>query len=272
MAAGPIERILIYFAKKLNIDLLGHAHVQIGLAGYNDLEHTGEKQLLEFLAKKDVQINTLFDVGANDGTYSLLLSEIFPKANIHAFEPVPDTYQAAEKALKDKPNVALHQLGLYKENCTLDIYNDSDNPNNQISSVYAEGLVDFYATTALHKLKIEVKTLDSFCEENGIRSIDFIKIDVEGAELAVLQGAEKMIRNNGLRIVQFEFNDFNISSRTFMQDFYKLLKGYRFFRITGKGLVNMGAYSTDHEIFKYQNILAVHPSVPGFKTHENILF
>jgi len=272
MAAGPVEKLLIYFAKKLNIDLLSHAHVQIGLAGYNDLEHTGEKQLLQFLAKRDVQINTLFDVGANDGTYSLLLSEIFPKASIHAFEPVPDTYRIAEKALKGKPNVTLHPFGLYRENSTLDIYNDSNNPNNQISSVYAEGLVDFYATTELHQLKIEVKTLDSFCEENGISSIDFIKIDVEGAELTVLQGAEKMIRSNGLKIVQFEFNDFNISSRTFMQDFYKLLKGYRFFRITSKGLVNMGAYSTNHEIFKYQNILAVHPSVDGFKTNENILF
>jgi len=272
MATGPVERLLIYFARKLNVDLLSHAHVQIGLAGYNDLEHTGEKQLLEFLAKKNVSINTVFDVGANDGTYSLLLSEIFPTASIHAFEPVPDTYRIAEKALKDKPNITLHPFGLYKENCTLDIYNDSNNPNNQISSVYADGLVDFYATTALQRSKIEVKTLDSFCGENGISSIDFIKIDVEGAELSVLQGAENMIRNNGLKIVQFEFNDFNISSRTFMQDFYKLLKGYHFFRITGKGLKNMGAYSTNHEIFKYQNILAVHKSVEGFKTNENILF
>ncbi|MGZ4000588.1 MAG: FkbM family methyltransferase [Mucilaginibacter sp.] len=186
MAARPVERLLIYFARKLNVDLLSHAHVQIGLAGYNDLEHTGEKQLLEFLAKRHVPVNTVFDVGANDGTYSLLLSEIFPKANIHAFEPVPDTYHIAEKALKGKQNVALHQFGLYKENCTLYIYNDSNNPNSQISSVYSEGLVDFYATTELHKLKIEVKTLDSFCEENGISSIDFIKIDVEGAELTVL--------------------------------------------------------------------------------------
>jgi FkbM family methyltransferase len=272
MAAGPIERLLIYFAKKLNVDLLTHAHVQAGLAGYNDLEHTGEKQLLAFLAKKDVTVNTLFDAGTNDGTYSLLLTEIFPNASIHAFEPVPDTYRIAEKTLNGKPNVSLHRFGLYRENCTLDIYNDSNNPNSQISTVYADGLVDFYATTELQRLKIDVKTLDSFCEENGISNIDFIKIDVEGAELSVLQGAENMIRNNGIKIVQFEFNDFNISSRTFMQDFYKLLKGYRFFRITAKGLVNMGAYSTNHEIFKYQNVLAVHPSVAGFQTSENIFF
>jgi len=272
MASRPVERLLIYLAKKLNVDLLSHAHVQIGIAGYNDFEHTGEKQLLEFLAKKFPLANTIFDVGANDGTYSLLLSGLFPKASIYAFEPVPDTYRIAEKALKDKQTIFLHQFGLYREDCSLDIYNDSNNPNNQISSMYAGGLVDFYATTELQRLKIDVRTLDGFCEENGINSIDFIKIDVEGAELTVLQGAEKMIGKNGLKMVQFEFNDFNISSRTFMQDFYKLLKGYHFFRITSKGLVNMGAYSTDHEIFKYQNILAVHPLVPDFQTNENILF
>jgi FkbM family methyltransferase len=272
MASGPVERLLIYFAKKLNIRLLNHAHIQMGIAGYNSFDHTGEKQALEYFAKKTVPMNTLFDVGANDGTYSLLLMEILPGSVVYAFEPVPTTYLMAEKALRDKHQVKLHQFGLYNENCSLDIFNDSSNPNNQISSVYAEGLVDFYATTELQQQKIEVKTLDNFCEENGISSIDFIKIDVEGAELTVLQGAENMIRNNGLKMVQFEFNDFNISSRTFMQDFYKLLKGYRFFRITARGLINMGAYSTDHEIFKYQNILAVHPSVDGFKTNENILF
>lgn len=270
--AKLIERSLIYLAKKLNIDLLSHAHIQIGVAGYNDFEHTGEQQVLEFLAKKNLGINTIFDVGANDGTYSLLLSKIFPSARIHAFEPVPATYKAAEDELKGATNVSLHKFGLFKENCTLDIYNDSQNPNSQISSVYAEGLADFYAVSQLQRTSIEVRTIDSFCEEQKIDVIDFIKIDIEGAELTALQGAEKMIAKNGLRIVQFEFNDFNISSRTFVKDFYKILKDYHFFRITAHGLHNMGAYTTNHEIFKYQNLVAVHPSVPGFGTDQNVAF
>jgi len=270
--AKLIERSLIYLAKRLNIDLLSHAHIQLGVAGYNDFEHTGEKQVLEFLAGKDLGINTIFDVGANDGTYSLLLSKIFPSSQIHAFEPVPATYKDAELELKNTTNVTIHKFGLYKENCKLDIYNDSQNPNSQISSVYAEGLADFYAVNQLQQTKIEVRTIDSFCEEHQIDIIDFIKIDIEGAELSALQGAEKMIAKDGLRIVQFEFNDFNISSRTFVKDFYKILKGYRFFRITTSGLFNMGTYTTNHEIFKYQNLLAVHPTVPGFETDHNVDF
>jgi FkbM family methyltransferase len=267
-----IERSLIYLAKKLNVDLLTHAHIQIGIKGYNDFEHTGEKQLLEFLAKKEFNLRIIFDVGANDGSYSLLLSKIFPAARIHAFEPVPTTYKAAEYELKGSINVALHKFGLYKENCTLDIYNDSQNPNSQISSVYAEGLADFYAINELQQTEIEVRTIDSFCEDYKIDNIDFIKIDIEGAELTALQGAEKIIAKNGLKIVQFEFNDFNISSRTFVKDFYKILNGYHFFRITAYGLHDMGAYTTNHEIFKYQNLLAVHPSVSGFETNQNVVF
>lgn len=267
-----LERVLIYLCKKLDVDLLRHAYVQRGIAGYNDFDYTGEKKLLEFLAKKNLAIKTVFDVGANDGTYSLLLSNIFSSAQIHAFEPVPTTYIAAEKALKDIERVSLHKFGLYKENSTLQIYNDSQNPNSQISSVYADGLVDFYNVNGLQQTQIEVRTIDTFCRENNIKTIDFIKIDVEGAELPVLEGTIKMIENNAIRIVQFEFNYFNISSRTFVHDFYKILKDYRFFRITAKGLYNMGAYTTDHEIFTYQNLLAVHPSVPGFETDRNVAF
>ena len=272
MASKLIERSLIYLAKKLNIDLLSHAHIQIGIAGYNDFDHTGEKKILEFLAQRNIRFETIFDVGANDGSYSLMLSKIFPNAEIHAFEPVPATFNAAETELQAAKNVKLHKFGLYRENCLLDIYNDLENPNSQISSVYADGLKEFYAVNELQQTKIEVKTLDSFVADQGINCIDFIKIDVEGAELSVLQGASAMIASGNLRIVQFEFNDFNISSRTFIKDFYKTLNGYRFFRITSQGLVNMHSYTTNHEVFKYQNILAVHPAVPGFETDENIHF
>ena len=272
MASKLIERSLIYLAKKLDIDLLSHAHIQIGIAGYNDFDHTGEKKALEFLAKRNLRFDTIFDVGANDGSYSLMLSKIFPGAAIHAFEPVPATFTAAETELQAAKNVKLHQFGLYRENCLLDIYNDLENPNSQISSVYADGLKEFYAVNELQQTKIEVKTLDSFSAQEGIDCIDFIKIDVEGAELSVLQGASAMIARGSLRIVQFEFNDFNISSRTFIKDFYKTLSGYRFFRITSQGLVNMHSYTTNHEVFKYQNILALHPALPGFETDENIPF
>ena len=272
MASKPIERLLIYLAKSFKVNLLSHAHVQLGIASFNAFENTGEKKLLELLSKRDLQINTIFDVGGNDGSYSILLSEIFPKANIYCFEPVPGTYKNAEESLKDVKNVSLQKFGLYKENCTLDIYNDLQNPNDQISTVYPEGLVDFYTASELQKLQIEVKTLDSFCSEQKINTIDFLKIDVEGAELNVLEGAKDMLSKNAIRFVQFEFNDFNISSRTFMKDFYKTLKDYNFFRITGKGLVNMGKYKTELEIFKYQNILAVNPTVSSFKITDNINF
>jgi len=272
MALKIIERSLIYLAKKLNIDLLSHAHIQLGIAGYNDFDHTGEKKVLQLLAKKNLQIQTIFDVGANDGTYSLLLEEIFPSAAIYAFEPVPATFDTAQKVLSNSKNVHLFKLGLYREDCLIDIYNDSTNPNSQISTVFGDGLKEFYAVNELKQTSIEVKKTDTICRENHIDNIDFMKIDVEGAELSVLEGASNMIASKGIRMIQFEFNDFNISSRTFIKDFYKLLNGYRFFRISSQGLINMHAYTTNHEIFKYQNIIAIHPGVKGFETNENIFF
>ena len=61
-------------------------------------------------------------------------------------------------------------------------------------------------------------------DEKKIDDIDFIKIDVEGHELAVLQGAVNMINQNRIKVIQFEFNVANILSRVFLKDFYDLLE------------------------------------------------
>ena len=50
-------------------------------------------------------------------------------------------------------------------------------------------------------------TLDTYCERNGIERIDLLKIDTEGSEIAVLQGASRMLSSDAIRFVYAEFNE-----------------------------------------------------------------
>jgi hypothetical protein len=104
-------------------------------------------------------------------------------------------------------------------------------------------------------------TVDSYCE-NKIDRIDFMKIDVEGHEFEVLKGAVNMINDSRVSMIQFEFNEFNIFSKTFFRDYYRILKDYKLYRIMPQNrLLPMGEYDSSHEIFRYQNILAIHNSL-----------
>lgn len=131
---------------------------------------------------------TIFDIGANIGWYSINLSKGVPDANVVAFEPVPSTYQQllSNLALNDVKNVQAHNIGLSNDEGTKDMY------------VYKEGmgnasLRDLSGRDHVEKITARFSTMDRFVHENKIYP-DFIKCDVEGAELFVFQGGTETLR------------------------------------------------------------------------------
>ncbi len=106
--------------------------------------------------------------------------------------------------------------------------------------------------------RVEVRTLDDFCAEQGVERIDFLKLDVEGHELAVLRGAQRMLGAGAVSMIQFEFGPANIYSRTFFYDFWTLLSSaYDIHRVVPKGLAHIAYYGEQREIFLTTNYLAV---------------
>ena len=75
---------------------------------------------------------------------------------------------------------------------------------------------------------------------------------------AHIKEIKKLIKENSIEAIQFEFNQMNIQSRTFFKDFMDILDGYTFFRITSFGLIPLDNYSPiKNEIFAYQNIFSI---------------
>ena len=108
--------------------------------------------------------------------------------------------------------------------------------------------------------EINTTTLDEYVSINKIGEIDLLKIDVEGHELDVLNGAHKCLQENKIGCIQFEFGGCNIDTRTFFQDFWYLLvekHGFLIFRITPLGTKPVKTYSELDEIFLTTNFFAV---------------
>jgi hypothetical protein len=109
-----------------------------------------------------------------------------------------------------------------------------------------------------HREEVEAKTLDQYLGLLGPdEKLDLLKLDIEGAELSALAGGKKLLSRT--RVVQFEFGGCNIDSRTFFQDFWRIFKalGFKIFRISPLGPVQIVDYQEWDEFFITTNYLAV---------------
>lgn len=139
-------------------------------------------------------ISTVFDVGANAGQSALTYAREFPRAQIYSFEPVPATYQKLVAQTARHPNVHPYNIGMGRQPGRVTIH---VNPNDLRSSVKLHRPED-------HSEIISLDTMDGFVEKQKLRTIDFLKIDTEGFDLEVLAGAETLLKEHRVHLIQCE--------------------------------------------------------------------
>jgi FkbM family methyltransferase len=227
------------------------------------IETSGEAWVLANVvsaACKGTTSPVVFDVGANVGDYALLTKQFLPAAQVYAFEPARNTYDQLTSHLRGKADVKTYNIGFSDSERTVQLfsYEIEGNEVSLLSSIDQRQATQVVEVAASATEEILVKTIDGFCVENGIKRIDFLKIDVEGHELAVLRGARDMLGKGLIPIIQFEFGPANIYSRTFFFDFWTLLSGdYDIFRIIPAGIAPISYYGEHLEIFLTTNYLAL---------------
>ncbi len=238
-------------------DILLKAYQRIGILNFANDRVSGEDFFLRKVIPALISQPTpvVFDVGANVGDYSKVLLDILPNAAIHAFEPSSETFSVMTRRLRSERVIGVMK-GMSDKAGKAEVFDYSDRASSH-ASLHGEVLSELHHADGVRKFDVALTTLDQYCAEKEITGVDFIKIDTEGNELAVLQGGRHLIKNGRLPVIQFEFNEMNIISNSFLRDFYKLLEGYEFFRLMPNGLLPLGAYNSRNEIFAFQNILAL---------------
>lgn len=135
-----------------------------------------------------IKPETIFDVGANIGQSAKKFRRYFPGARIHCFEPsAPSADRIRARSIK---NVEVHQVALGSVVATAMLSGGQDPAVFQISEDGDE--------------EVSVTTVDAFCSDHAIDRIDFLKIDTEGHDLRVLEGAVGMLRAGRIAAVQVE--------------------------------------------------------------------
>jgi FkbM family methyltransferase len=253
--------------RRLNAALHSLALHGLGVLNFENEEVSGERFLIQryLPAKIRNPRPVFFDVGANVGNLTASLLGKFPDALIYAFEPHPRNFLRLSNAGFAPGRVALNNLALGSAPGRMTLYDRADYEGSEHASLYAEVISDIHGKDVT-EVEVLVSTLDNVTAENNIARIDYLKIDTEGNELAVLIGAARMLKERRIGHIHFEFNEMNVVSRVFMRDFRKLLPDYEFFRLLPRGLLPLGAGVLASEIFGFQNILAV-PADAGAAPH-----
>lgn len=133
----------------------------------------------------------VLDLGAHIGISALYLKKIWPNAKILSFEPNPYTFDVLKKniAINKCDNVTLYNCAAYNQNQTIKLYGnitgeDVDSRGNSILSSWGK---------REHTSEIEVEAID--ITDFAHQKIDFLKIDIEGAELIVLDALKPYLHN-----------------------------------------------------------------------------
>lgn len=241
------------------IDLLWKSLRGLNIGTGDEVLSSGEILILDYIKQELLKDKNhkyvIFDVGANQGQYALLISKAFEGTDFitYSFEPSKNTFQILSEKLKGNSNFKLINKGVSNESGILKLYTDAN--GSGMASLSKRDLS--YRNIEMQKSEeVEITTLDEFCKSKDIGSIDFLKLDIEGYELHALKGANKILKKT--KFIQFEFGGCNIDTRTFFKDFFMLLKDdFHIYRILQDGIIEIKEYHEIHEQFNTTNFLAI---------------
>ena len=228
-----------------------------GIGSGDDPQLSGEKVVVQLLAQAGDGPFCIFDVGANNGQYLRMLRANLPHQNytVHCFEPGAVCFGRLSDGFGDDDKVRLNNLALGDQCGQATLY--YDRAGSELGSLTKRDL-SHLGRSFDESETVEISTLDDYCAQNGIEKIHLLKIDVEGHELDVLRGAQRMLREGRVDLVAYEFG--NLDARVYFRDMFNFFAGHGMatYRILPAGrLYPIENYKHIYEQFTTTNYLSV---------------
>jgi len=148
----------------------------------------------------------IFDVGAHVGLAATRYRELFPEAPIHCFEPYPESFALLEAAVGALEPIELHAIALAEAEGEAEFSVNRNSATNSLLASDARAAVYWRGDTprTTGTVTVRTATLDGFCAERSIAGIDILKMDVQGGEYEVLEGARGLLEREGIGLIYME--------------------------------------------------------------------
>lgn len=208
--------------------------------GYEIQKHSSVSQSLKepYYHFRDLVNKTqpvIFDVGAHIGDTAEQFRSSFPESWIHTFEPCDQSFMFMEKRFGKMGRTYLNNIAIgdsSKDDVSMYV---THNEGSSSLLKPKESANKFWKGNPLNiekKIKVRVHTIDEYCEEKNVSKIDILKIDVQGNEIKVLEGAKRMLKKNRINLIFTEISIApNYEGQSEIDEIIRLLRtyGYRIF-------------------------------------------
>jgi FkbM family methyltransferase len=165
-----------------------------------DFEYSNFADQQRLLAGRDVR--AIVDAGANVGNTVAVYMDLFPKAQVYAFEPYPPTHQVLKERFQDNPQLHAFKLALGArcEEGSLQT-NEYDDTNSLLRR--PEGGRRYWAADNIpcDSVPVDIISLDEFSRHHVLEHIDILKLDIQGGEGQALKGAQNLLLHQRIDLI-----------------------------------------------------------------------
>lgn len=245
--APNAERAAVRWLRRRSEDLFALLHSE-----NHDMRTNGELELVRRLAPN---LAVVVDVGANRGEWTTAVSQL-TRARILCSEILPATRERLAARVGHLPSVEVLGFGLGDASAIVTV-------KHHLEDDRWSSLVDYPHPGRSADVEARIERGDDALAAAGVDHVDLLKVDAEGADLAVLRGFSGMLARRDIDVAQFEYGYACVLARAFLLDFYELLEGagYVVGRLGPRG-VEVAPYRFEAETFFGPNFVAVRADRP----------
>lgn len=148
----------------------------------------------------------IIDAGAHMGGDTCELATTWPKGTVYAFEPMPNLYAHLVKNTKSFSNIKTFPLALSDKSGRADFYVSSGSSDCSSSLLAPKDHLKYHPDVYFKSLiQVDVLNLDEWAGANGVSRIDFMWLDMQGSELAMLKAAPKILQTVSVIFMEVNF-------------------------------------------------------------------
>ncbi len=232
MTIGQVVKRLL---RVVGVQAYSRKRLPWGISLERDLERllSGRKQPL-----------VLFDVGANSGQTAVRFRRVSGSAWIYCFEPILSTYQTLRRNVRRDSRTLTHQIALGDRNGREVMEIQEHSQLNRIARQTKE--------SAGRKEAVEMLTVETFCLEHEIATIDLLKTDCEGFDHQVLAGADAMLAEGRIFAVLCEVNLRRDGQHADFFAIHEYLERHRYYVFA---FYDYSGWGDRHSMGSFQNVL-----------------
>jgi FkbM family methyltransferase len=175
----------------------------------------------------ELGIQSVIDVGANEGQFSTTLRLLLPNAQFYAFEPIPECFQRIRKRFANDPNYMVYNIALGERKSRAKFTVASDTGASSLLPMSDISARHFPHIRVSREIEVPVETLDEVLSKQTLRAPYLLKVDVQGYEFQVLSGGIQTLSNAKAVIMEASYVPF-YDGQKLMDQVYDLLRLHGF--------------------------------------------